>query len=102
MISTDADLFNRLVNRSKAAGNLCAIRIGKLVRKSDKVLLFGDHVVGHAPVALPSISAPVFLAGARNHVAATAIVAYAAAGDVIHDHAIANRETPASWPDFYN
>src|ERR1035438_3467176 len=64
----------------------------------DQVLLLGEQVVRHAAVALPSVGAAVLLAGAGDHVAAAAIVAQAAAGDVIYDHAVAHDEAAASGP----
>src|SRR5208337_3983715 len=69
--------------------------IGERIGQSDEVFFFGDHVLGHAAVALPSVSAAILGAGAGDHVAATAIVANAAAGDVVDDDAIAGLEAAA-------
>src|SRR5215471_9143279 len=62
----------------------------------DQVLLFGQHEFRHAAIALPAVGAPVLLAGAGDHVAAPAVLADAAAGNVIHDHALALAEPPAA------
>jgi hypothetical protein len=68
----------------------------------DEILLFGQQVFGHAAIPLPSISASILRAGARDHVAPPAIVAYTATGDVIHDHAVAYLETAATRTGFDN
>jgi hypothetical protein len=54
----------------------------------DEILLFGEQVFRHAAIPLPSVSASILRAGARDHVAPSAIVAYTATRDVIHDHAV--------------
>ena len=62
----------------------------------DQVLLFRQQVLGHAAVALPSVSPTVLFAGAGDHVPAAAIVAEATTGDVIYDHAAASPEAAAA------
>ena len=96
VIAVDADLFQALVDGAEAAGHLRAIGVGELVGQGDQVLLFGHHVLGHAAVALPAVGAAILLAGAGDHVAAPAIVAHAAAGDVIDNHAVAGLEAAAA------
>ena len=89
MIAADADLFQSLVDGAEAAGHLGAIGEREFVGQGDQILLLGQQELRHAAIALPAVGAPVFCAGAGDHVAAAAIVADAAAGDVIDDHAIA-------------
>ena len=96
VIATYPDLFETLIDGSESAGNLGAIGKGKLIGKSDQILLLRHHVSGHSAVALPSISTAVLLAGAGDHVAAPAIVANSAAGNVVHNHAIAGLEAAAA------
>ncbi len=102
MIAVDADLLKPLVDSAESARNLRAVGIGKRIGQRDEVLLFGNHVVGHTAVALPAVSAAILLARARNHVAAPAIVAHAAAGNVIDNHAIAALEASAPRPLSHN
>ena len=98
VVAADADLLEAFIDGAEAAGHLRAVGVGQVVRKSDQVLLLGDHVIGHAAIALPAVGAAVFRAGAGDHVAAAAIVAHAAAGDVIHDDAVARFEAAAARP----
>ena len=62
----------------------------------DEILLLGEQEFRHAAVALPAVGAPILLAGAGDHVAAAAIVADPAAGDVIDNDAVTHAEAPAS------
>ena len=88
VVAGNADLHQGLVAGAEAAGHLRAVLIGQLVGQGDQVLLVAQHVGGHAAVALPAVGRAVgALAG--DVVAAPAIVANAAAGDVVHDHAVA-------------
>ena len=96
MIAVDADLLQALVDGAESASNLRAIGVGELIGQGDQILLLGDHVLGHAAVALPAVSAAIFFAGAGDHVAAPAVVAHAATGDVIDDDAIARFEAAAA------
>ena len=84
------------VDGAEAAGHLRAIGVGEFGGQMDQVLLLGEEVFGHAAVALPAVGAAVLLAGAGDHVAAAAIVAHAAAGDVIDDDAVAHAEAAAA------
>ena len=88
--------FNRLIDGAEAAGHLRAIGVGEFLGEIDEVLLLGEQVIGHAAVALPAVGAPILFAGAGDHVAAAAIVADPAAGDVIDDDAVAHAEAPAA------
>ena len=83
------------VHRPEPAGHLRAVGVRQRVGQQDEVLLLREHVVGHAAVTLPAVRAPV-LAGARDHVAAPAVVAHAAPGDVVDDDAVAHLEAPAA------
>src|ERR1039458_4505667 len=47
-------------------------------------------------IALPSVGAAILLAGAGDHIAAAAIVADSAAGDVIYNHAAAHALGPGA------
>ena len=96
--AADSDLLQAFVDGAEAAGHLRAVGVGQLIRKRDQVLLFGEQVIRHAAVALPAVSAAILRAGAGDHVAAPAVVADAAAGDVIDDHAIAGAEPAAARP----
>ena len=96
MVAADADLLQALVDGAESAGHLRAVGVGELVGQRDEVFFFGDHELGHAAIALPAVGAAIFLAGAGDHVAAAAIVAHAAAGDVIDDDAIARLEAAAA------
>ena len=96
VVAADADLLQTFVDRAEAAGHLRAIGVGEFVGQMDQVLLFGEQVLRHAAVALPAVGAAVLLAGAGDHVAAAAIVADAAAGDVIDDDAVAHAEAAAA------
>src|SRR5579883_3195971 len=62
----------------------------------DEILFFGQQVFGHTAIALPSVGAAILRAGARDHVAAPAIVAHATPGDVIHNHTITHLEAAAA------
>src|ERR1035441_7568606 len=62
----------------------------------DQVLLLGQQELRHAAVSLPAVGAEIPGAGAGDHVAAAAIVAHSAAGDVIHNHPVAHAEAAAS------
>src|ERR1022692_2964893 len=53
-------------------------------------------VPAKSTVALPPVGAAVLFAGARDHVAAPAVVAHSAARNVIDDHPVAHAETPAA------
>ena len=57
VIAVDADLLQAFVDGAEAAGDLRAVGIGELVGQGDEVFLLGDHVVGHAAVALPAVGA---------------------------------------------
>jgi hypothetical protein len=96
VVAADADLLQAFVDRAEAAGHLRAIGVGQLGGEMDQVLLLGEQVFRHAAVALPAVGAAVLFAGAGDHVAAAAIVAHPAAGDVIHDHAVAHAEAAAA------
>ena len=88
VVAGDADLHQRLVAGAEAAGDLCAVLVAQLVGQGDQILLIAEHVGGHAAVALPAVGrAQRALAG--DVVAAAAVVAHAAAGDVVHDDAVA-------------
>ena len=102
MIAVDADLFQAFIDGAKAASHLRAVGVRKLVRQGNQVLLLGQHIVGHAAVALPSVRAAVLRAGAGDHVAASAIVAHAAAGNVVHRNAVAYLEAPAARAGLHN
>jgi len=91
IIAVDADLLDRLIHRAEAAGNLRAVEIGQLIRQRNQILLVRKDVGRHAAVALPAVGRTV-RAGAGNLVAAAAVVAHAAAGDVVNDHAVAHLE----------
>ena len=96
VIAADSDLLQPLIDGAEAAGYLRTIGVGKLVGQGDQVLLFGQQEIGHAAVALPPVGAAIFLARARNHVAATAVVADSAPRDVINNHPVAFAETTAA------
>ena len=96
VVAADADLFQAFVDRAEAAGHLRAIGVGQFGGEMDQVLLFGEQEFRHAAVALPAVGAAILLAGAGDHVAAAAIVAHAAAGDVIDDDAVAHAEAAAA------
>ena len=96
VIAVDADLLQALVDGAEAARHLRAIGVAEFRGQMDQVLLFGQQIVGHAAIALPAVSAAVTFAGAGDHVAAPAIVAHAAAGDVVDNHAIAHLEAAAA------
>ena len=88
VVAGDADLHQGLVAGAEAAGHLRAVLIAQLVGQGDQVLLVAEHVGGHAAVALPAVGRAVgALAG--DVVAAPAVVAHAAAGDVVHDDPVA-------------
>ncbi len=96
VIAADADLFQAFVDRAEAAGYLRAIGVGQFGGEMDQVLLLGEQEFRHAAVALPAVGPAVLLAGAGDHVAAAAIVAQSAAGDVINDDTVAHAEAAAS------
>src|ERR1035437_7956207 len=102
MIAADSDLLDSLVYRAESAGHLRTVGVGELVRQCDEVLLFGQHVLCHGSIALPAVGATILFAGAGDHVAAPAVVAYAASGDVVHDDAVTDVETPAAGAGFHN
>ena len=54
MISVDADFFEALIHSAESAGHLCAVGVGERVGQGDEVFFFGDHVLGHTAVALPT------------------------------------------------
>ena len=74
------------------AGNHSSIQIGQFIRKGNEVAFFSQQPIGVSSVALPPIGSTL-RAGATNHPAPTAIMAQAAAIDVIDDHAITLLET---------
>src|ERR1022692_1166036 len=93
VIAVDSDLFQALIHCAESARYLGAIGEREFIGKSDQVLLLGNHILGHSTVALPSVCSAILFAGTRNHVPAPAVVAHAAAGDVVHNHTIARFET---------
>src|SRR6266487_772820 len=74
------------------AGNHSSIQIGQFIREGNQVTFFSQEKIGMASVSLPPIGSTL-RAGATNHPATTAIMAQAAATDVIDDHAITLLET---------
>ena len=102
MVAIDLNFFDGLVNCSKSTGHLRSIRVGKLVGEGNQIFLLRNHVVGHSAIALPPVGASELLAGARDHIAAPAIVAYSATRDVIHDYSVAHAKTSASWTNIYD
>src|SRR5208337_5608175 len=102
MIAVDADLLQALVHGAESACHLRAVGVGQLIGQRDQILLLGDHVLGHAAVALPAVGAAILVAGAGNHVAAPAVVAHAATGDVIDNDAIARFEAAAAFAHGHN
>src|SRR5438034_9670739 len=74
------------------AGNHSSIQIGQFIRKGNEVAFFSQQPIGVSSVALPPIGSTL-RAGATNHPTTTAIMAQAAATDVIDDHAITLLET---------
>src|SRR6266487_4986435 len=75
-----------------SAGDHSPVQIGQFFREGNQVPLFSQQEIGMASVALPPIGGTL-RAGATNHPATTAIMAQAAATDVIDDHAITLLET---------
>src|ERR1035437_4310330 len=100
MIAADADLFNSFVHGPKATAHLRTVGIGKLVWKGDEILFFGEHVLRHSAIALPAVGTTIFFTGAGDHVAATAVIAYAATGDMVDDNPIAHIEASAARAHF--
>src|SRR2546426_7480052 len=74
------------------AGNHSPIQISQFIREGNQVAFFSQQPIGVPSVALPPIGSTL-RAGATNHPATTAIMAQAAAIDVIDDHAITLLET---------
>src|ERR1019366_4430397 len=74
-VATYADLLQAFVHSAEAAGYLRAVRVSQLGGEVKQVLLLRQQIVGHAAVALPPVGAAVLFAGARDHVAAPAVVA---------------------------
>ena len=95
VVAADADALDALVHGPEPARHLRAVRVGQRLGQQDEVLLLGQHVVGHASVALPPVRAPV-VARARDHVAAPAVVAHATTGDVVDDDAVTRLEAAAA------
>src|ERR1035438_675296 len=102
VITVDADLLEALIDGAEAAGDLRAVGIGERIGQCDEIFLFRDHVLGHAAVTLPPIGAAILDASAGDHVAAAAIVAHSAAGDVVNDYAIARPEAAAALAGGHN
>ncbi len=102
VVAADADFFEAFVNRAEAAGNLRAVGIGERIGEVNQVLLLREKVIGHAAIALPAVGAAILFARAGNHVTAPAIVANAAAGNVVDDHAVAFAELAAAGPGLHD
>src|SRR5262249_16346261 len=85
VVPSNPDLLQPFVHRAESTGHLRAIGIREFAGQVDQVFLLGQEVFGHAAIALPAVGAAVTLAGAGDHIAAPAIVADAAPGDVIDD-----------------
>ena len=101
VVAGHADLHQGFVAGAEAAGHLCAVLIAQLVGQGDQVLFVAEHVGGHAAVALPAVGrAEGALAG--DVIAAPAVVAHAAAGDVVHDHAVALLEALQAFALFHD
>src|SRR6266516_6923068 len=75
-----------------SAGDHSPVPIGQLIRQGNQDPLLSQQEIGMSSVALPPIGGTL-RAGATNHPATTAIMAQAAATDVIDDHAITLLET---------
>ena len=84
-----------------AAGDAAGVQqlLLRFVRQADlrhvgqghEILLLGEEVVGHPPVALPAVGGAM-LRGAGDHVPVSAVRAHATAGDVVDGHPIALAE----------
>src|SRR5699024_12422238 len=59
-----------------------------LIRKRNQILLLRQDIRSHTAVSLPAVRAAV-LALTGNVISPAAIVAHAASGDVVYDHAVA-------------
>ena len=94
--------FDGLVHRSEAARHLGAVLVRELAGKRDEVFLFRNHVIGHSAITLPTVCAPVFFAGAGDHVAAPAVIANSAAGNVINDHPVAHSKTTTAGANLHD
>ena len=78
VVSADTDLLDSLINGSETAGYLCAVFVGKLVRKGDEILLICQNVRSHTAVSLPAVSLTEF-AFTGNVITSPAVIADAAA-----------------------
>ena len=97
VIARDTDLHQSLVDCAEAAGSLCAVFIGQLVRQRDQILLVTQNIGSHSAIALPAVCrAERALAG--DVITAPAVIANAAAGNVIHDDAVAFLEALQAFP----
>ena len=67
--------------------------MGQAVGQSDQTLFLRQNVGGHAAVALPALC-PAVGGFAGDVIAAPAVVAQAAAGNVVDDHPVPLVETP--------
>ncbi len=84
--------FDGLVDRAEAACHLSAVLV-RLSGRAIKLLFLRQNVGGHAAVALPAIC-PAVGGFAGDVIAAPAVVAQAAAGNVVDDHPVPLVETP--------
>ena len=78
VVSADTDLLDSLINGSETAGYLCAVFVGKLVRKGNEILLICQNVRSHTAVSLPAVSLTEF-AFTGNVITSPAVIADAAA-----------------------
>ena len=85
--AADADFFNGFIYRAEAAGYLCAVLVGQFVRQRDQILFIRQDVGRHAAVPLPAVSlTETALAG--YVIASAAVVAYAAAGNMVNNNPV--------------
>ncbi len=83
----------RLVGGAEAARDDGAVQVGQGLRQHQEVALLGEQQVGVAAVPLPAVGGPCGC-GAADLVPAAALVALAAAGDVVDDHAVSHPDAP--------
>ena len=101
VVSADADLLDGFINRSESAGHLRAVLVGQLIGKGDQVLLVRKAVRSHSAVSLPAVClTEAALAG--NVVASAAVVAHAAAGNMINDDSVALLEASEALALLYD